>query len=180
MVAAFEISMSHPDTPIDLQEHTKGTLLKDAPRLLAGDEPRSEAQAQHDIMTRILKSDLIASGIPLGGAKEAFLIPTDLFVMGDVDWKKSTVSRLDQGFSDIRLLPEVRKYVSNRKDKVLADYFADYVLTENEASLLLGISRRALQGYRLKGGGPVFETFGKAHKYKAGDLRAWQSAKRKS
>lgn len=177
--------MSHPDASITPEEHAKGTPLKDAPQTLADalllEQGASEAHLRHDIMTRILKSALIASGFAIGGDKKhALLIPTDLFVVGEVDWKKATVTHREEGFTDIRLLPEVRKYVSNRKDKVLADYSAGTQLTENEAALLLGISRRALQGYRLNGGGPAFQTVGKSHKYKAGDLRSWQSANRKS
>lgn len=170
--------MSHPDAAIALEEHTKGTLLKDAPSALA--DAASEAHAQHDIMTRIQKSALIASGVLAGDKKQAFLIPTDLFIRGEVDWKKSTLTYLEEGFTDVRLQPEAHKAVSKNKGKPLAEYPASTQLTENEAALLLGISRRALQGYRLKGGGPDFQTFGKAHKYKAGDLRAWQKAHRKS
>ncbi|MBM3617460.1 MAG: helix-turn-helix domain-containing protein [Alphaproteobacteria bacterium] len=161
--------MSHPDS-IDPQEHAQGTLLNDT---------ASEPSSRHDTMTRILKSQLIASGVQKGG-KTAFIIPADMFVSGEVDWKKSTLTHAEAVFIDVRLRPESPQKAPKTKGKPLSEYPASGQLTENEAALALGISRRALQAYRLRGGGPKFQTFGKAHKYKAGDLRDWQAANRKS
>ena len=45
----------------------------------------------------------------------------------------------------------------------------------NEAQLaeMLNLSRRTLQGWRLKGEGPTFEKFGRSVRYATGTIEAW-------
>lgn len=48
------------------------------------------------------------------------------------------------------------------------------LLTENEAARLLNLTPRALQAWRLRGGGPLFVRIsGRAIRYRPSDLRAW-------
>lgn len=47
------------------------------------------------------------------------------------------------------------------------------MLTELEASEFLKISRRTLQAWRLKGGGPKFCSFGRAVRYCETDISQW-------
>lgn len=52
--------------------------------------------------------------------------------------------------------------------------YLDRLLTENEAASFLGFTIRALQGWRVKGGGPKFVKIGKkAVRYRRRDLIAW-------
>ena len=50
----------------------------------------------------------------------------------------------------------------------------DALLTTDQAAALLGISPRTLEGYRRKGGGPLFVALSRnAVRYRPTDLRAW-------
>lgn len=52
--------------------------------------------------------------------------------------------------------------------------YLDRMLTEDEAAGFIGFSIRALQGWRVKGGGPYFVKIGgKAVRYRRRDLIAW-------
>jgi len=52
--------------------------------------------------------------------------------------------------------------------------YLDRLLTENDAAALLGFSVRALQGWRVKGGGPPFvKVSERAVRYRRRDLIAW-------
>jgi predicted DNA-binding transcriptional regulator AlpA len=52
-------------------------------------------------------------------------------------------------------------------------YF-DQLVTEKEAAKGLGYSVRALQNWRLRGGGPVFvKVSSRSVRYRRGDLRDW-------
>lgn len=46
-------------------------------------------------------------------------------------------------------------------------------LNEVELAELLNLSSRTLQGWRLKGGGPAFEKFGRAVRYSVATVAAW-------
>lgn len=47
------------------------------------------------------------------------------------------------------------------------------LLTEGEAAALLAVSKRTLQAWRLKGGGPVFVRCGRAVRYRRKSLIKW-------
>ncbi len=49
----------------------------------------------------------------------------------------------------------------------------DALLTENQAVLLLNLSARTLQSWRLRGGGPKFVKAGRAVRYRRSDLLDW-------
>ncbi|MBI1686452.1 helix-turn-helix domain-containing protein [Caulobacter hibisci] len=50
----------------------------------------------------------------------------------------------------------------------------DALLTTDQAAALLGISPRTLEGYRRKGGGPLFVALSRnAVRYRPADLKAW-------
>lgn len=50
----------------------------------------------------------------------------------------------------------------------------DRLLNENDAAMLLGYTTRALQNWRLRGGGPVFvKVSDRSVRYRHRDLLAW-------
>jgi len=50
----------------------------------------------------------------------------------------------------------------------------EQLLREEEAARLLGYSARALQNWRLRGGGPVFiKVSARSVRYRRGDLASW-------
>lgn len=54
-------------------------------------------------------------------------------------------------------------------------------LTPAEAAANLALSKRTLENFRTRGGGPVFRRFGGAVRYHRDDLAAWANAgKRRS
>ena len=53
-------------------------------------------------------------------------------------------------------------------------------LTEVEVAKLLNISRRTLQGWRLRGEGPSFEKFGRLVRYNRSVLDAWIGGQQRS
>lgn len=56
--------------------------------------------------------------------------------------------------------------------------YLDRLITESDAARLIGFSIRALQGWRLKGGGPLYvKVSGRAIRYRRRDLMAWTEAK---
>jgi len=57
------------------------------------------------------------------------------------------------------------------------DYF-DRLITERDAADFLGYTMRALQNWRLRGGGPAFvKVSGRSIRYRRRDLRAWVESK---
>lgn len=46
-------------------------------------------------------------------------------------------------------------------------------LNEKELAEWLNLSRRTLQGWRLKGEGPAFEKFGRSVRYATATIKAW-------
>lgn len=50
---------------------------------------------------------------------------------------------------------------------------ADQLLTEAQASQVLQIGVRTLQGWRVRGGGPQYKKLGRAVRYRLGDLCEW-------
>ncbi len=56
----------------------------------------------------------------------------------------------------------------------------DALLHTAEAALLLGLSPRTLEAFRLRGGGPPYiAVTPKAVRYRRGDLEAWIAARRR-
>jgi len=53
-------------------------------------------------------------------------------------------------------------------------------LTEEQVAKWLNLSKRTLQGWRLKGGGPEFEKFGRSVRYAVVTLEAWIDARQRS
>ncbi len=49
-----------------------------------------------------------------------------------------------------------------------------------QAAVLLGISHRTLEGYRVSGGGPDFHRFGNRVRYRRSDLGGWAATRRMS
>jgi predicted DNA-binding transcriptional regulator AlpA len=59
--------------------------------------------------------------------------------------------------------------------------YLDRLLTETEAAQFIGFSIRALQGWRVKGGGPKFvKVSGRAVRYRRCDLILWAEARLRS
>lgn len=50
------------------------------------------------------------------------------------------------------------------------------LVDENEASVLLAVSVRSLQTWRVSGGGPDYVKLGRAVRYRRSDLLAWIAA----
>ncbi len=50
---------------------------------------------------------------------------------------------------------------------------SDQLLTETQASEILQIGVRTLQGWRVRGEGPQYKKLGRAVRYRLGDLREW-------
>ena len=60
------------------------------------------------------------------------------------------------------------------------DYY-DRLITENEAAAFLGYSVRALQNWRVRGGGPEFVRVSqRSIRYRRRDLKAWADSKLRS
>lgn len=58
---------------------------------------------------------------------------------------------------------------------------ADSLLTEQQAAALIGFTPRALQGWRCRGGGPIFVRISaRAIRYRKCDLIVWIEAKLRS
>ncbi len=54
----------------------------------------------------------------------------------------------------------------------------DSLLLPAEVALILGVSRRTLEGWRLRGGGPVFvQISARACRYRRSALNAWLDAR---
>lgn len=53
----------------------------------------------------------------------------------------------------------------------------DRYVDDVEAANLLSLSRSYLRQRRLKGGGPPFSSFGRAVRYRLGDLYDWAASK---
>lgn len=59
--------------------------------------------------------------------------------------------------------------------------YLDRLMNENEAAIFVGYSVRALQGWRVKGGGPKFiKVSSRSIRYCRRDLIEWAEAHRKS
>ena len=59
--------------------------------------------------------------------------------------------------------------------------YLDRLLNETEAAQFIGFSIRALQGWRVKGGGPRFvKISGRAVRYRRRDLIGWAEARLRS
>lgn len=58
------------------------------------------------------------------------------------------------------------------------DDYLDRLINEKEAAAFLGYSTRALQGWRLKGGGPAFvKVSSRSVRYRRRDLIAWADSR---
>lgn len=53
----------------------------------------------------------------------------------------------------------------------------DVLLTEQQTAILLGVSVRGLQGWRLRGGGPQYVKCGRLVRYRRCDLLHWMDAR---
>jgi len=51
------------------------------------------------------------------------------------------------------------------------------LLNETEAAQLLGITIRALQGWRLRGDGPVYVKLGRLVRYRRSEIERWLDAR---
>ena len=62
-----------------------------------------------------------------------------------------------------------------------ADYDPDYLdrlINENDAAIFLGYTVRALQNWRVRGGGPRFvKVSGRSIRYRRRDMIAWAEAR---
>jgi predicted DNA-binding transcriptional regulator AlpA len=57
---------------------------------------------------------------------------------------------------------------------------SDRMMREGEVAEQLGMSRRTLQGWRWRGGGPPYHRIGGAVRYDPTEVRAWLDAQRRS
>jgi hypothetical protein len=59
--------------------------------------------------------------------------------------------------------------------------YLDRLIAESEAACFIGFTIRALQGWRLKGGGPRYvKVSARAVRYRRRDLMAWAESKLRS
>lgn len=149
-----------------------------------------QRKLENNILNRIKKFELIPFGflIPRNLADKPVQIPIDLFSNAEINWNNSELKNQNMEFAGIRLLADLSPVVEGKaekleilpfKEKIWADYDLNFMVGEQEAGRLLGISFRTLQGYRVKGGGPEFHKFGKTVKYKIADLINWRDNNRK-
>lgn len=57
--------------------------------------------------------------------------------------------------------------------------YQSYFSTQ-QAAVYLGLSRRTLEGFRCRGGGPAFSKAGRRCLYRLQDLDAWAEANRRT
>lgn len=57
---------------------------------------------------------------------------------------------------------------------------AERMMRETEVADVLGVSRRTLQGWRWRGGGPPYLRIGSAVRYEPAAVRAWLDAQRRT
>lgn len=136
------------------------------------------------IISRVQKGELIAMGLkmPLDMASKPIEIPAHLF-SGEINWEKSELKNGNLEFSQIRL-SSLKESPSDDNLEIRAGLTMDYcnpelLINEDKAANFLGISKRTLQGYRWKGGGPLFLSLGKkAIRYKIADLILWRKERK--
>ncbi len=136
-------------------------------------------------------------------------IPIDIFLGGEIDWKKSELSYREFQFTGVRLLRETLKEEKSSDEiipvkdldtqnqnslkdgslkgqpeiqKSFSELDPELYIDEKRAAEYLGLSPRTLQGYRVKGGGPEFLKIShKVVRYKIADLLEWiKNRKRKN
>ena len=136
-------------------------------------------------------------------------IPIDIFLSGEVDWKKSELTYREFQFTGVRLLGESLKEEKSHNEiipvkngntknqnslkgdplkgqpeirKSFSELDPELYIDEKRAAEYLGLSPRTLQGYRVKGGGPEFLKIShKVVRYKIADLLEWiKNRKRKN
>jgi hypothetical protein len=135
------------------------------------------------------------SDVPIG-------IPPDMFLSGEIDWNNSELTYRNFQFTGIRLIEnkmknkiEIQKINSDikseipdnlenkkikSKNKNFEDIDPNQFIDEKLAAEFLGISPRTLQGYRSKGGGPLFHKIThKVVRYKFSDLIDWTNNKKR-
>jgi hypothetical protein len=54
------------------------------------------------------------------------------------------------------------------------------LLNQKEAALYLGVSVRTMEGWRLRGGGPLYSKLGSCVRYRLGDLDAFVDGQTRS
>lgn len=54
------------------------------------------------------------------------------------------------------------------------------LLNQKEAAIYLGLSTRTLEGWRLRGGGPLYSKLGSCVRYRLGDLDAFVDGQTRS
>jgi excisionase family DNA binding protein len=57
---------------------------------------------------------------------------------------------------------------------------AERMMREAEVAALLGVSRRTMQGWRWRGGGPPYVRVGSAVRYEPAEVQAWLDAQRRT
>lgn len=57
---------------------------------------------------------------------------------------------------------------------------AERMMRETEVADQFGVSRRTLQGWRWRGGGPPYVRIGAAVRYEPAEVRAWLDAQRRT
>lgn len=50
---------------------------------------------------------------------------------------------------------------------------SDRLMNQSEAAVILGVSARTLEKWRVKGGGPLFVKVGSSVRYRVCDLQSW-------
>ena len=67
---------------------------------------------------------------------------------------------------------------STRRNDAHDAFLSERMLCEEDAAEFLGFSKRALQNWRLRGGGPPFvKVSARAVRYRFCDLRTWATAR---
>ncbi len=67
---------------------------------------------------------------------------------------------------------------TNRDPRAVSSAFAPPLLDNNQAADFLGLGRRTLENWRVRGDGPRFLRVGRAIRYARSDLEAWLDTRR--
>lgn len=133
-------------------------------------------QLKADLINQIQKGELIALGYQLPLENDNKPVQIDpLYFNDDINWDKSELTFKNLEFTAIKLFKNENS-IKNKENpkKDIKELNPDQLIDEKQASQLMGISPRTLQGYRVKGGGPEFiKLNNKIVRYKISAIQNW-------
>jgi len=140
-------------------------------------------QLKADLIKQIQKGELIALGYQLPLENDNKPVQIDpLYFNGEINWDKNELTFKNLEFTAIKLFKNENS-IKNKENpkKEIQELNPDQLIDEKQASQLMGISPRTLQGYRVKGGGPEFiKLNNKIVRYKICDIQNWINENKKN